>query len=79
MGGDTSNEGSGARYEVFAENYIWKLEGLQVGVKEEVIIIVFLGILHKQGYISNMCYLKNIGMLNIQWDWTTLFYRCIMW
>ena len=40
-----------------------KLEGLQVSVKEEVIIKVLLEILYKQGYISNMCYFKSIGML----------------
>lgn len=42
---------------------ISKLEGLQVCVKEEVIIKVLLEILYKQGYISNMCYFKSIGML----------------
>ena len=42
---------------------ISKLEGLQVSVKEEVIIKVLLEILYKQGYISNMCYFKSIGML----------------
>ena len=42
---------------------ISKLGGLQVSVKEEVIIKVLLEILYKQGYISNMCYFKSIGML----------------
>ena len=42
---------------------ISKLEGLQVSVKEEVIIKVLLEILYKQGYISNMCYFKSIDML----------------
>ena len=42
---------------------ISKLKGLQVSVKEEVIIKVLLEILHKQGYISNMCYFKSIDML----------------
>ena len=40
-----------------------KLGGLQVSVKEEVIIKVLLEILHKQGYISNICYFKSIDML----------------
>ena len=47
-------------------NAKWKLvnlEGLQVCVKEEVIIKVLLEILHKHGYISNMCYFKSIDML----------------
>lgn len=42
---------------------ISKLEGLQVSVKEEVIIKVLLEILYKQGYISNICYFKSIDML----------------
>ena len=42
---------------------ISKLEGLQISVKEEIIIKVLLKILHKQGYISNMCYFKSIDML----------------
>lgn len=42
---------------------ISKLGGLQVSVEEEVIIKVLLEILHKQGYISNKCYFKSVGML----------------
>ena len=45
---------------------ISKLEGLQVCVKEEIIIKVLLEILYKQGYISNICYFKSIDMLKKQ-------------
>lgn len=45
---------------------ISKLEGLQVSVKEEVIIKVLLEILYRQGYISNICYFKSIDMLKIR-------------
>ena len=42
---------------------ISRLEGLQDSVKEEILIKVLLEILHKQGYISNICYFKSIDML----------------